>query len=106
MRRRNKYLLIVAIVLGLIQAETANDDYVWFFSWVPPVQMNVMGHIRSTFFSFSNTGLGQPDFGRLLTISLIIPLVYLVLLLLCAIRNFSPIRGVEQEAEGHTGNPS
>ncbi|HEY1122528.1 MAG TPA: hypothetical protein VGE67_13040 [Haloferula sp.] len=96
----------VAIVLGLIEAETAKDDYVWFFSWIPPVQMNVMAYIRSTFFTDSTTGLGQPDFGRLLTVSIVTPLVYLVLLLLCAIKNFSPIREVEQEAEGHTGNPS
>jgi len=94
----------VAIVLGLIEAETANDDYVWFFSWIPPVQMNVMDHVRNTFFRNSPAGLGQPDFGRLLAVSMVTPLVYFVLLLFCAIRNFAPIREVEQDAEGYTGN--
>jgi hypothetical protein len=96
-------LCVVAIGLAMIMAETRDDGYVWLFSWIPPVQMNVIDHLQRGARTPSG---GFPDLGPLQTVSTITAAIYFVLLLMCALRNFSSIREVEQEAEGHTATPS
>jgi hypothetical protein len=96
-------LCVVAIGLGMIMAETRDDGYVWLFSWIPPVQLNVIDHLERV--ARTPTG-GFPDLSPLQTVSTITASVYFVLLLICALRNFSSISEVEQEAEGYAATPS
>lgn len=96
-------LCVIAIGLAMIMAETRDDGYVWLFSWIPPVQMNVVDHLQRVARTPSG---GFPDLSPLQMVSTITASVYFVLLLLCALKNFSTIREVEQEAEGHAANPS
>jgi len=97
-------LCAVAVVLGFVMNETDSDGYVWFFSWIPPVQLNVGDHINRL--HYSSSASGPADHTSLLKVGVISASVYLVLLLLCALKAFPAIREVEQEAEGHVSNPS
>jgi cyanate permease len=95
-------LFVVAVSLGMIMAETEKDDYVWFLSWIPPVQLDVMDHLHRTQVPSGSL----VDLTPVLKVGKISSAIYFVLLLLIALRNFSSIREVEQEAEGHAANPS
>jgi hypothetical protein len=96
-------LAFVAIGLGLIMNETRHDGYVWLFSWIPPVLINVMEYTRREHFDAVGYSSGtQPDLVPVMTTGIITTSVYFVLLLLCALRKFPAIREVEQEAEGHS----
>jgi hypothetical protein len=100
-------LCVVAIALAMIMQETRTDSYVWLFSWIPPVQLNVVEYIQREYYSAGGfSGGGVPDFSQLLLIGVLTSSIYFVLLLLCALKNFSTIREVEQEAEGHVSNLS
>ncbi|MCW1883311.1 hypothetical protein OKA04_01130 [Luteolibacter flavescens] len=98
-------LCVIAIALGMIMSETKNDEYVWLFSWVPPVQMNLIDHLQSIHYnsmgSAGFSGSGSPDFQPVLLTGIVTSSVYFVLLLMLALRNFSTIREVEQEAENY-----
>lgn len=96
-------LCVIAIALAMIMAETREDGYVWLLSWIPPVQMNVVAHLERVARSPSG---GFADLGPLQMVSTITASLYFLLLLICALRNFSAIREVEQEAEGHAATPS
>jgi hypothetical protein len=98
-------LFVVAIALEMIMQETREDGYVWLFSWIPPVQLNIMDHIRREHYTPGGAS-GFPDYEPVFLIGMVTSAIYFVLLLVCALRNFPVIREVEQEAEGHTSNPS
>lgn len=95
-------LAVVAIALALIMSETRYDGYVWLFSWVPPVQMNLIEHVQHEHYvNMGRTGATQPDYSAVLVTGIASASAYFVLLLLCALKNFSAIREVEQEAESY-----
>ncbi|MCW1921518.1 hypothetical protein OKA05_03070 [Luteolibacter arcticus] len=100
-------LCVVAIALAMIMGETRSDEYVWLFSWIPPVQMNVVAYIQSEHYSSATGGYASgtsPDFGPVLVTGIVTSSIYFVLLLICALRSFPAIREVEREAEDFVAN--
>ncbi|MEK7950419.1 hypothetical protein [Luteolibacter soli] len=95
-------LCAAAIALVLIMTETDNDGYVWFFSWIPPVQMVVVDFLYRNHPSSTTIA----DLSGLVQVGVITCSAYFVLLLFFALKNFSAIREVEQEAEGHAPKPT
>jgi hypothetical protein len=95
-------LAVVAIALALIAEETHNDGYLWIFSWVPPVQLNLMEHISDTYHrSAGYPGASGSDFGPVVFTGIVTVAVYYALLFLCALKQAPAIREVEREAEEH-----
>lgn len=101
------YLLIlaitVAITIGVLigTIESDEDQWVWFLSWIPPVQI-VLGQVVSEDFyrnasGGSATG-GVPDFRTIYNIGVATAGVCYALLVASAFKNFFRIREVEDEA--------
>lgn len=101
------YVLILAITIavavGVVIAtlESDNDTFVWFLSWIPPVQV-VLAQVVSSEFYQSVSGGGAtgatPDFGVIYKIGIATAGSCFALLLASAFKNFSAIREVEGDA--------
>ena len=104
----------VAIALGIITDETKRTSptgYVWFFSWVPPVDLVLMDIIRWEHYESFRSHLagggapvsypppGAPDYKPVLMCAIITAAVYYATLLVFALRAFSQLREIEAEAE-------
>ncbi len=97
-------LVAAAVSLGAIMSETRNDDYIWLFSWIPPVQINLIEHMQSLHYQSLGYGGAQPDYSPVVTIGFVSSAVYFLLLLMFALRSFTAIREIEEAAEGHAAN--
>jgi hypothetical protein len=97
-------LVFAAIGLSVVAHETlgSDDNWMWWFAWIPPVQMNLVDLISRNHYAAIGYSGGSPDFGSLLTTSVAVTATYFLLLLIAALRNFGAIRAVEQEAENPT----
>ena len=97
-------LCVVAIGLAMIMEETRSDEYVWLFSWIPPVQLNVLAYLERGYYT---SGASTPQsLDPVVVTGVVTTSLYFIGLLICALRNFATIREVEQEAEGHINTPS
>lgn len=109
------YLLILAILiaaaigLAIIAEEVEDTSFMWFFSWIPPVQFNLMDEAQREYynsFSSSPPSAKGPDFAPIVTIGIATCAAYYLGLLICAVRNFHLIREVESEAATPTTSDS
>lgn len=91
-------LCVIAILATLIAAQTLDDSFLWFLSWIPPVQLPLMEWIQRSHYRSGGYG-GAPDFEPLVIASLVITALYLLALLLAAVRSFPLIREVEDAAK-------
>lgn len=89
------YLLVlaatVAIATGIFIAtiEARDDSFVWYLAWIPPVQVVLSGVLELK---------GATDLSGVIKIGLGVVGVCYGLLLACAVKNFSALREVEDEA--------
>jgi cyanate permease len=102
------YLLMVAlmaaiaITLGILIEQTDDDGYVWFFCWIPPVEVVIMEviqrqHYRGGYIT-GGYPMSAPNYMPVLIASLVTTGVYYALLLVAALRAFPEIGRVEAEA--------
>lgn len=99
-------MVAVAVALGIITDETKRTSptgYVWFFCWIPPVDVVLMDVIRYDFYrAYRHSGMGyptaSPDYTPVLLCGIVTAAIYYVTLLLFAVRAFAQLREVEDEA--------
>lgn len=92
-------LLGIGIGLALIAAETKNDEYLWLFSWIPSSYPALIDLIQKEHYSSKSfTTTGSPDYTTLITIGVASCIGYYLALFIIALRKFSAIRDVENEA--------
>lgn len=91
-------LCVIAILAALVAVQTPDDSFLWVLSWIPPVQLPLIGWIQSAHYRAGGYG-GSADFAPLATASLVITATYLLALLLAAVRSFPLIREVEAAAQ-------
>lgn len=97
-------LIAIAIGLALIAGETKNDSFLWWFSWIPPVQVPLIDWVGREHRMAVDVArqLGQPlpsgpDYGPVVTTGIVTCAFYYFALLVFAIRSFPAIRAVEDE---------
>ena len=92
------FILVVtlAITVGIMIAaiQTDNHPFVWYFSWIPPVQVFLPDVLRD---QAGHSATGPPDYSLVLKVAIGTAAGYLAILLACAFRNFPAIREVEEE---------
>lgn len=115
------YLLILAILFAIaigtaIIAEEVYDpsdkvdgpSFMWYLSWIPPVQFNLLDEANRVYYSGSSghAPAPGPDFAPIINIGIATCAAYYLGLLICAVRNFHLIREVEAEAATPTPSDS
>lgn len=110
------YLLILAILiataigLAIIAEEVEDTSFMWFFSWIPPVQFNLLDEVNREYYRGIIPGgtpsSAGPNFAPIVTIGIATCAAYYLGLLVCAVRNFHLIRDVESEAATPTTSDS
>jgi hypothetical protein len=109
------YLLILAILIAtaigtaIIAGEVEDASFMWFLSWIPPVQFNLMDEANRVYYisyASGTPGSPGPDFAPIVNIGIATCAAYYLGLLICAVRNFHLIRDVEAEAATPTTSDS
>lgn len=112
------YLLILAILVAtaigtaIIGEEVKDDSFMWFLSWIPPVQFNLMDQVQREYYNNFTFGSAAPvpgagpNFAPIVNIGIATCAAYYLGLLICAVRNFHLIREVETEAATPTTSDS
>lgn len=109
------YLLILAILiataigLAIVAEEVDDTSFMWFLSWIPPVQFNLLDEVNREYYNTYTSGApptAGPDFAPIVTIGIATCAAYYLGLLICAVRNFHLIREVETEATTPTTSDS
>lgn len=89
---------VLAILAGLVAAQSEDDSFLWALSWIPPVQLPLMEWLRRSSYLIGN--YSNPEIYSLLTrTSLGITAFYFLALLVAALRHFPSIREVEAAAK-------
>lgn len=98
-------LVFGAIALAMIAEETDMnyDWWMWWFAWIPPVQMNLMDLVQRQHYQTSGGyGISAPDYSAVMMTGIATSTAYYLILLIAAFRGFPEIRSVEQAAENPT----
>lgn len=90
-------LCVIAILLTMISAQSADDSFLWALVWIPPVQLPLIEWIQSSHYR-SGIHLNPPDYSALVVASFSVTAVYFLALLFAAVRSFPRIREVEEAA--------
>lgn len=98
------YVLVLAITAAIAAGvliatiETESDGFVWYFSWVPPVQL-ILGNVIETAHSRTAAAtIAPPDFMSAIRLGLGVAIFSYLILLASAFMNFRVFREVEEEA--------
>ena len=93
--------IIIAVAIGTVIAtiESDEDQWVWFLSWIPPVQV-VLGQVVSEEYyrSVNAAAGGGPYFGTIYKIGITTAAISYAFLVAAAFKNFFRIREVEGDA--------
>jgi hypothetical protein len=98
-------LVFGAIALAMIAEETdmEHDWWMWWFAWIPPVQLNLMELVqRQHYQAVGGYGISPPDYSSVVMTGIVTAAVYYLALLIAALRAFPQVRSVEREAEHPT----
>jgi len=91
--------IAVAVMIATIEAES--DAFVWFLSWIPPVQVVLANVVSEKHYAQIVPAGAIPDFHPVLKIGIGTVATCGAFLLACAVKNFSFFREVENEASSN-----
>ena len=99
------YLLVLAITIAVTVGvaigtiESDSDRWVWFFSWIPPVQVVLAQVVAHDYYQSAQAATGGgPDFGMVYKVGITTAGACYALLVAAAFKNFYRLREVEADA--------